>query len=129
MVTKTFLFTDIEGSTRRWERGPQEMAVALARHDAILREAVATHGGEAFKHTGDGLIAAFASAQAAIDAAIVAQRQLELPVRMAIATGEVEARDIDYFGPALNHAARILAAGHGGQALVRSPFPMTVGMD
>jgi predicted ATPase len=114
----TFLITDIEASTRRWEEEPEAMRLALAQHDAALREAIDGNGGWLFKHTGDGVIAAFASARSAIDAAIAAQRRLELPVRMGICTGEVEARDDDYFGPALNRAVRTMAAGHGGQVLL-----------
>jgi len=114
----TFLLTDIEGSTARWEREPEAMRAALATHDATLRAAISGAGGDLFKHTGDGAMAAFASPRAAIDAAIAAQRQLRLPVRMGICTGEVERRDNDYYGPALNRAARIMAAGHGGQVLL-----------
>ncbi len=71
-----------------------------------------------FKHTGDGVCAAFASPKSAVDAAVAAQRALELPVRMGIATGEAELRDGDYFGAVLNRAARVMAAGHGGQILL-----------
>jgi predicted ATPase/class 3 adenylate cyclase len=116
--TVTFLFTDIEGSTRRWEADPDGMRVALARHDDVLRTAIDARGGWLFKHTGDGVCAAFASARGAIDAATEAQRGLGLPVRMGIATGEAERRGDDYFGPALNRAARVMAVGHGGQILV-----------
>ena len=94
------------------------MRAALAAHDEVLREAVSAHAGYLFKHTGDGVCAAFASPKAAVDAAIAAQRELELPVRMGIATGEAELRDSDYFGTVLNRAARVMAAGHGGQILV-----------
>ena len=90
----------------------------LAAHDEVLRSAIEAHGGWLFKHTGDGVIAAFASPKAAVDAAIAAQRQLELPVRMGIATGEAALQDGDYFGAVLNRAARVMAAGHGGQVLV-----------
>ena len=76
------------------------------------------HGGELFKHTGDGMCAVFASPRSAVDAAIAAQRALELPVRMGIATGEAELRGGDYFGAVLNRAARVMAAGHGGQILL-----------
>ena len=114
----TFLFTDVEGSTRRWEADPDEMRVALAAHDEVLRSAIEAHGGFMFKHTGDGVCAAFSSPRAAVDAAIAAQRKLELPVRMGIATGEAEVRDGDYFGAVLNRAARVMVAGHGGQLLV-----------
>lgn len=116
--TITFLFTDIEGSTQRWEAGAGEMTKALALHDEVLRGAVERHGGWLFKHTGDGICAAFRSARHAVDAATEAQRALELPVRMGIGSGEAELRDNDYFGPALNRAARVMAAGHGGQILL-----------
>jgi predicted ATPase len=114
----TFLFTDVEGSTRRWEADVEGMRVALAAHDELLRSAIQAHGGFLFKHTGDGVCAAFALPKAAVDAAVAAQRGLELPVRMGIATGEAEVRDGDYFGAVLNRAARVMAAGHGGQILL-----------
>jgi predicted ATPase len=114
----TFLFTDIEGSTRRWEADAQSMRAALLAHDEVLRTAIETHDGFLFSHTGDGVVAAFASPKAAVDAAVDAQRELELPVRMGIATGEAELRDGDYFGTVLNRAARVMAAGHGGQVLL-----------
>jgi len=114
----TFLFTDVEGSTRRWEADADAMRAALAAHDQVLRKAIANHGGFLFKHTGDGVCAAFASPKAAVDAAVAAQRALELPVRIGIATGEAELRDSDYFGAVLNRAARVMATGHGGQILL-----------
>jgi predicted ATPase/class 3 adenylate cyclase len=114
----TFLFTDIEGSTRRWESDAKAMRAALAVHDDLLSRAIAEHGGHLFSHTGDGVCAAFASPRSAVDAAVTAQRELELPVRMGIATGEAEATGTDYFGPVLNRAARVMAAGHGGQILL-----------
>ena len=114
----TFLFTDVEGSTRRWEADADEMRVELAAHDKVLRAAIEAHGGWVFKHTGDGVCAAFASPRSAVDAAVAAQRALELPVRMGIATGEAELREADYFGAVLNRAARVMAAGHGGQILL-----------
>jgi predicted ATPase/class 3 adenylate cyclase len=114
----TFLFTDIEGSTRRWEADPEVMRSALHTHDQVLRDAVAAQGGWVFKHTGDGVCAAFASPRSAVEAAVAAQRALELPVRMGIATGEAELRGADYFGAVLNRAARVMASGHGGQILV-----------
>ncbi|AKK26303.1 NB-ARC domain-containing protein [Mycobacterium sp. EPa45] len=114
----TFLFTDVEGSTRRWENDATAMRAALAAHDQVLRHAVEEHGGWAFKHTGDGVCAVFTSPRAAVAAAVAAQRDLELPVRMGIATGEAELRDGDYFGAVLNRAARVMAAGHGGQILL-----------
>jgi predicted ATPase len=114
----TFLFTDVEGSTRRWEADAQAMRAALAAHDEVLRAVIEVHGGWLFKHTGDGVCAAFASPRSAVDAAVAAQRELELPVRMGVATGEAELRDGDYFGTVLNRAARVMAAGHGGQILL-----------
>ena len=114
----TFLFTDVEGSTRRWEADADEMRIALAAHDEVLRGAIEAHGGWLFKHTGDGVCAAFASPRSAVNAAVAAQRELELPVRMGLATGEAELRGGDYFGAVLNRAARVMAAGHGGQILL-----------
>src|SRR5271167_2848338 len=94
------------------------MRVALAAHDEVLRGAIQGHGGWLFKHTGDGVCAAFASPRSAVDAAVAVQRELQLPVRMGLATGEAELRDSDYFGRVLNRAARVMATGHGGQILL-----------
>src|SRR5579872_3619211 len=125
--TVTFLFTDIEGSTRRWDRDRHAMSAALARHDAILRDAIARHGGFLFKTVGDAFCAAFATAAEAAGAALDVQRGLHeadftavggVPVRAALHTGAAEERDGDYFGPAVNRIARLLAIGHGGQILV-----------
>ena len=114
----TFLFTDIEGSTRRWEADAEAMRVALEAHNQVLRETVGAHDGHVFNYTGDGMCAVFASPRSAVDAAIQSQRKLELPVRMGIATGEAELRGDDYFGTVLNRTARVMAAGHGGQILL-----------
>jgi predicted ATPase/class 3 adenylate cyclase len=114
--TLTFLFTDIVDSTPRWEE-PDVMRAALGSHDAVLREAVEGHGGEVFKHTGDGVAAVFRSAVEAVGAALEAQQRLELPVRMGLHSGEAEERDGDWFGQTLNRTARIMDAGHGGQVL------------
>ena len=114
----TFLFTDIEGSTRRWEADAVAMRKALAAHDEVLSDAIEAQDGFLFSHTGDGVVAAFTSPRSAVDAAVAAQLALELPVRMGLATGEAEMRDGDYFGTVLNRAARVMAAGHGGQILV-----------
>ena len=84
----------------------------------MLRVAIEKHDGFLFKHTGDGVCAAFGSPKSAVDAAVAAQRVLQLPVRMGLVTGEAELRDGDYFGAALNRAARVMAAGHGGQILI-----------
>jgi predicted ATPase/class 3 adenylate cyclase len=116
--TVTFLFTDIEGSTQRWQLDDRAMAVALAAHDELIRSAVARHGGVVFKHTGDGMCVVFASAPEAVAAAVEVQSGVGLPVRMGLHTGEAESRDGDYFGPTLNRAARVMDAGHGGQVLV-----------
>ena len=116
--TVTFLFTDIEGSTARWESDAEAMRDALVEHDELLGRQIESHGGWVFKHTGDGMCAAFSTPAAAVEAAIAAQRALGLPVRMGIATGEAEPRADDYFGPVLNRVARVMAAGHGGQVLV-----------
>jgi len=114
----TFLFTDIEDSTRRWERDRDEMHAMLAAHDELLLACIERHGGEQFKHMGDGVCAVFESATGALAAAVEAQRSLVLPVRMGLFTGDAEARGGDYFGPALNRAARVMGAAHGGQILV-----------
>jgi predicted ATPase/class 3 adenylate cyclase len=114
--TLTFLFTDIVDSTPRWHE-PDVMRAALESHDAVLREAVQTNGGEVFKHTGDGVAAVFRSAVDAVGAALEAQQRLELPVRMGLHSGEAEERDGDWFGPTLNRTTRIMDAGHGGQVL------------
>src|SRR6476620_5329327 len=114
----TFLFTDIEGSTRRWEADADAMRSALVAHDKVLRTAIEEQDGLLFSHTGDVVGAACTSPRSAVDAAVAAQRKLELPVRMGIATGEAELRDGDYFGTVLNRAARVMAAGHGGQILL-----------
>jgi predicted ATPase/class 3 adenylate cyclase len=126
--TVTMLFTDIEGSTRLWEQHPREMAHALARHDAILRDSIESHGGMIFRTVGDAFCAVFAEALDAVVAALVAQRALAaepwgatgpLRVRMALHTDAVETRDDgDYQGLALSRVARLLAAGHGGQTLL-----------
>jgi predicted ATPase/class 3 adenylate cyclase len=119
--TVTFLFTDIEGSTRLWQAHPEEMRVWLAEHDRLLREAFEKRAGYVFKHTGDGMCAAFASAADAIDAAVDAQASLAgLPilVRMGLYTGEAQQRGGDYFGPTLNRCARLMGVAHGGQIVV-----------
>lgn len=126
--TVTFLFTDIEGSTKRWEAYPQEMRSALQRHDAILRGAIEDQGGYVFKTMGDAFCAAFSSPRAALSAARDLQRALsgvawsppvgELVVRAALHTGIADELGGDYFGQPLNRVARILSAGHGGQTLL-----------
>ncbi len=124
--TVTFLFTDIEGSTQRWEHDRRAMAAAVARHDAVVREAVERGGGFVFKTIGDAFCVAFATGPEAIATAIEAQRALAsedwetvggLPVRMALHTGNADERDGDYFGPTVNRVSRLLSIAHGGQII------------
>ena len=125
--TVTFLFSDLASSSRLWEQHPEAMKPALARHDEILRDAVTTHHGYVVKMTGDGIHAAFATAEDALVAAHAAQVALTsepwaetgaLSVRMGLHAGTAEVRDGDYFGSAVNRAARIMSAAHGGQIAV-----------
>ncbi len=125
--TVTFLFTDVEGSTRAWEQHAEAMAVALRRHDEILRTAIDAHDGYVFSTAGDAFSAAFARVDDAVAAAVDAQQSLlaepwpapiEVRVRMGLHTGEADERGGDYFGPAVNRAARVMGAGHGGQVLL-----------
>ena len=114
-----FLFTDIEGSTKLWERHPEAMADALARHDAILTGCITSNGGTVFKTVGDAFCAVFPTTLSAVAAALDAQRTLrsepwgetgELRVRMAVHSGTAIERADDFFGPALNRVARLLSA-------------------
>ena len=123
----TFLFTDIEGSTRLWEQQPELMRPALARHDALARATVGNHRGSVVKMSGDGMHAVFADAHAALEAALAFQQAigalaqtagLALPVRCGLHAGVVERRDNDFFGGPVNRAARIMSAAHGGQVLL-----------
>ena len=126
----TFVFTDIEGSTTRWDRAPDAMAQALATHDAIVSEILQTHGGTVFKRVGDAFCCVFPSPVSACVAVVETQRKLasqpwdravgELRVRVGVHTGNALAADDDYFGPALNRTARVMSAGHGGQVLLSS---------
>jgi predicted ATPase/class 3 adenylate cyclase len=125
--TVTFLFTDIEGSTQRWESKRDAMKPAVARHDALMRGAIEAGGGYVFKTIGDAFCAAFRTAPEAISAALAAQRALAsedfssvdgLRVRAALHTGYADERDGDYFGPTVNRVARLLSIGHGGQILI-----------
>jgi predicted ATPase/class 3 adenylate cyclase/Tfp pilus assembly protein PilF len=128
--TLTFLFTDIEGSTKLWERDSSVMQVALARHDEVLRGAIEERGGYVFKTVGDAFCATFPTAPDALEAALETQRRLlsseweqaaPLRVRMALHTGAAEERDGDYFGPPVNRVARLMSAAHGGQVLLSLP--------
>src|SRR5689334_23367169 len=124
----TFLLTDIESSTRLWERFPGAMETALARHDALAAAIVAAHSGQLIKGRGEGdsLFAVFSGATDAVQAAVALQEAISaepwpvdaaLRVRMAVHSGEAIVRDGDYYGPAPNRCARIRAAGSGGQVL------------
>jgi predicted ATPase/class 3 adenylate cyclase len=123
----TLLFTDIEGSTALWERDEARMSQALALHDALARSSVESHGGDVVKKTGDGILAVFDDARAALTATLELQRGLHdsllsagapLRVRCGLHRGVVEHRDGDYFGSTVNRAARIMSAAHGGQILL-----------
>jgi predicted ATPase/class 3 adenylate cyclase len=127
--TVTFLFTDIEGSTRLWEQHPEAMKSALEKHDSILKEAVALNHGHIIKTTGDGIHAVFSSAMDAVKAAVDAQHGFQNPeamktyefsinVRMGLHSGNGQERDGDYFGSDVNLAARIMGLGYGGQILL-----------
>jgi class 3 adenylate cyclase len=126
--TVTFLFTDIEGSTRLWQEHPDAMQGALARHDDLVRAAIAASSGHLVKTTGDGAHAVFATAADAVDAAVafqvaLAAEQWPLPnplrVRAGIHSGPAELRDGDYCGTTVNKSARIMSVAHGGQVLRR----------
>ena len=123
----TFFASDIEGSTRLWEGQPQQMSLALIRHDFVIRQAIESAGGRVFKTVGDGFFASFPTAPDAVAACLAAQQTLKLQswetdrpikVRMALHAGQAEIRDGDYFGPTVNRLARLLSIGHGGQILL-----------
>ena len=123
----TFLLTDIEGSTRRWEAHQDTMAADLVRHDQLLRQVIERHGGTVFKHTGDGCCAVFPTASTGLVGAVAAQLALAgetwgpgapLRARMALHTGTAQPRGDDWFGPTLNRAARLLTSAHGGQIVM-----------
>lgn len=135
-VVATFLFTDIQGSTRLWEQEPERMRAALARHDAIARNAVESHHGRVVKMTGDGMHAVFDDPLDAIRATIQMQCALQEPqatnglqllARCGMHTGISERRDNDYFGTAVNRAARIMSAAHGGQILLSEAVATLIG--
>lgn len=127
--TVTFLFTDIEASTKLWEQYPEAMKAALARHYAIVQKAVETHSGQIVESTGDGILAVFNTAVDAGTAALAAQQALisdtweelkphAIRVRMGLHTGEADFPKEGYVGPVLNRAARLMSVGHGGQILL-----------
>jgi predicted ATPase/class 3 adenylate cyclase len=123
----TVLFTDIEGSTAKWEANAGAMRHALALHDDVLAGSIRACAGQVVKRTGDGFLARFDTAADAVAAAIAAQLQLAqldfsaidgLRIRAAVDEGPVEERDGDLYGPPLNRCARMMDAAHGGQVLV-----------
>jgi predicted ATPase/class 3 adenylate cyclase len=144
--TITFLFTDIEGSTRLWETQTESMPSAVKRHDALLRTVIESHGGHVFKTVGDAFCAVFTRPADAVEAAVDGQRAIAaefqdpdashgsdvhattdpagdtdaivLRVRMALHTGTADERDQDYFGPPVNRVARLLGIAHGGQIIL-----------
>ncbi len=125
----TFLFTDVEGSTRLWAEDRAAMAASLEVHDRLVRETVESHGGYVFTTAGDSFAVAFSRASDAVAAAEMAQGALAgaswpgpvLKVRMGLHLGEAQERGGDYFGPVVNTTARLEAAGHGGQVLLTDP--------
>ncbi len=121
------LFTDIEGSTAKWEADEVAMRRQLARHDAALLESISKCAGRVVKRTGDGFLARFSTAREAVAAAVTAQLRLAeldfsevggLRVRIAVDAGPVEERDGDLYGPMLNRCARLMDAAYGGQVLI-----------
>jgi predicted ATPase/class 3 adenylate cyclase len=123
----TFLFTDIEGSTRLWESYPEEMEAASSRHDNLMREVIEQNGGQVVKSRGDGFHAVFSSAAHAVSAALAGQSAIQnadwgapgaVRVRMGLHSGEAQLREGDYYGSAVNRAARLMGAGSGGQVLL-----------
>ena len=146
-LTLTFLLTDVEGSTRLWERAGDAFRQALEEHHRLLRAEFARWGGQEVKEAGDSFLAAFGSAQSALSCAVACQQALAgtqwpeaaggtLPVRMAMHAGDVTVRDGEYHCLALHRAGRVLAAAHGGQVLlseaaaglVRRDLPEEVGL-
>ncbi len=123
----TFLFTDVEGSTRLWAEHTDAMNRAVTHHDAVMRAAVDAHDGYVFATGGDSFAVAFASAADGVAAALAAQAALHadpweglpvsLRVRMGLHAGESNERGGDYFGPEVNLAARVMSAAWGGQIL------------
>jgi class 3 adenylate cyclase/tetratricopeptide (TPR) repeat protein len=125
----TFLLTDIEGSTPLWETHTAAMGPALARHEAIVAEAVLSHGGQLIKARGEGdsTLSVFVRATDAVAAALALQQTLAaepwaddiaLPTRVALHSGEAELRGGDYYGQTLNRAARLRALAQGGHVLL-----------
>ena len=128
-VVRTFVFTDIEGSTRAWQSDEAAMRRRLADHDRIARRVVEGRSGVVFKHTGDGCIAVFGATRDALGSAVAMHEALAvtgLRVRIGVHEGPAVERDGDWFGLTLNRCARIMAAAHGGQTLVSGPVAASV---
>jgi tetratricopeptide (TPR) repeat protein len=135
----TFLFTDIEGSTRLIQQHPDAMKGALARHNALLQDAIDAHHGHVFQVLGDGFCSAFEHASDALVAALDAQRALyqekwgavgAVRVRMGLHTGSADARDGEYVSSlTLARTQRVVSAGHGGQTLLSSAAADRVGRE
>ena len=128
-----FMFTDIEGSTRLWQQYATQMPDILARHDALLRQAIERFGGSYIKNTGDGAFAVFESGDP-LGCAVYIQSQVasedwgepgELRLRIALHAGQAERRGEDYFGLDVTRASRLLSAGWGGQILLTSAAAQT----
>ncbi len=127
-VERSFLFTDVEGSSRLWESDPDRMGEALAQHFRVLREEISSHDGTLVKDTGDGIFAVFPTARAAVAAAVSAQRVLAgsaevgsggpLQVRMGLHSGRAVQEEDDYHGSAVNRGARLMGIAHGGQVVI-----------
>ncbi len=119
---RTLLFTDLESSTALTQAVGDEKAQEILRgHNDAVRTALEAHGGEEVKHTGDGIMAAFGSAVGAVEAALQIQRELagaEVRVRVGLNAGEPIAEDDDYFGAAVQLAARVCDRAEPGQVLV-----------
>lgn len=127
-MKQIFLFTDIEGSTKLWEKNPEVMSRTLVLHDRILHDVISKYGGEIIKHTGDGIFAVFSSSLSVFPCVVQLQKAFsgkddyelcnELKVRMGLHCGSAERRDNDLFGPSVNLTQRVMDAGSGGQILV-----------
>jgi len=145
--TITFLFTDVEGSTKLWEQSPEKMRAALARHDALVESTIAQYHGTVVRQRGEGdsRFAVFPRATDAVVAVASLQQRLHAEpwltptperVRIALHTGEADLREGDYYGSAVNRCARLRAVSHGGQTLlsqatydlVRDNLPTEIGL-
>ena len=135
--TVTFLFSDVVGSTRLWAADPEAMSASLQIHDRIFNDTIARYDGHVFSTAGDSFAVAFARASEAVECAEAIQAALAhvdwgscpaLSVRIGLHQGEAEERDANYFGPAVNQAARVMAVAHGGQTLLTDGVRDTAGV-